>query len=133
MSWIGPQLTHWQAVMNINCYLKKSKSRPVVRSTLGTPAGLALINDANTRIYRGHPWVGRVRLYATLINDANTRIYKGLDPSRQQLVGTPPLGVRDRVEVVFFQDPGTYLVFAMSSTGVERRYASDRGHWQHSV
>jgi hypothetical protein len=75
----------------------------------GTPAGLALINDANNRIYRG------------------------LDPSRLRLVGTPPLGVRDRVEVVFFQNPGTYLVFGMSSTGVESRYASDSGHWQHSV
>jgi hypothetical protein len=75
----------------------------------GTPAGLALINDANNRIYRG------------------------LDPRRLQLVGTTPLGVRGRVEVVFLQIPGTCLVFGMSSTGVERRYARDSGHWQNSV
>jgi plastocyanin len=36
-----------------------------------------------------------------LINDPNRRIYRGLDPSTQ---------TRDRVEVVHFEKPGTYLV-----------------------
>ena len=36
-----------------------------------------------------------------LINDPNRRIYAGLDPSLQ---------TRDRVEVVHFANPGTYLV-----------------------
>jgi hypothetical protein len=36
-----------------------------------------------------------------LINDPNNRIYRGLDPSLQP---------RDRVEVVHFPNPGTYLV-----------------------
>ena len=36
-----------------------------------------------------------------LINDPNRRIYRGLDPSTQ---------LRDRVEVVQFANPGTYLV-----------------------
>lgn len=36
-----------------------------------------------------------------IIDDANRRIYRGLDPSLQ---------ARDRVEVVNFAEPGTYLV-----------------------
>src|SRR5262245_36254078 len=36
-----------------------------------------------------------------LINDSNRRIYRGLDPSTQS---------QDRVEVVQFANPGTYLV-----------------------
>jgi plastocyanin len=36
-----------------------------------------------------------------LINDPNRRIYRGLDPSLQ---------TQDRVEVVHFDEPGTYLV-----------------------
>ena len=36
-----------------------------------------------------------------LINDSNRRIYRGLDPSTQP---------QDRVEVVHFEEPGTYLV-----------------------
>jgi hypothetical protein len=56
-----------------------------------------------------------------LIDDPRDRIYRGLDPSRLHLVdpvtttvtGTAlaeTLGVRDRVEVVYFPNPGTYLV-----------------------
>jgi len=44
-----------------------------------------------------------------LIDDPTNRIYRGLDPSLQPL----DLGgafVQDRVEVVFFPKPGTYLV-----------------------
>ena len=47
-----------------------------------------------------------------LINDPNRRIYAGLDPSLQ---------TRDRVEVVHFPDPGTYLVIC----GVRPHFVND--------
>lgn len=41
-----------------------------------------------------------------LINDPTNRVYRGLDPSIFR-----PLGqIQDRIEVVHFNDPGTYLV-----------------------
>ena len=48
-----------------------------------------------------------------LINDATNRIYRGQDPSLQPNTRssvTPPPFLQDRVEVVRFLDPGTYLV-----------------------
>jgi plastocyanin len=48
-----------------------------------------------------------------LINDPNNRIYRGLDPSLQP---------RDRVEVVRFANPGTYLVIC----GVFPHFVNDR-------
>jgi len=48
-----------------------------------------------------------------LINDPNNRIYRGLDPSLQP---------RDRVEVVHFANPGTYLVIC----GVFPHFVNDR-------
>jgi len=48
-----------------------------------------------------------------LINDPNNRIYRGLDPSLQP---------RDRVEVVHFARPGTYLVIC----GVFPHFVNDR-------
>jgi len=46
-----------------------------------------------------------------LIDDANRRIYRGQDPSRQSLLqGQPAVSTQDRVEVLFFPKPGTYLV-----------------------
>ncbi|MGO4890023.1 hypothetical protein ACJ2A9_19940 [Anaerobacillus sp. MEB173] len=48
-----------------------------------------------------------------LINDPNRRIYRGLDPSLQP---------RDRVEVVHFAKPGTYLVIC----GVFPHFVNDR-------
>jgi len=48
-----------------------------------------------------------------LINDPNSRIYRGLDPSLQP---------RDRVEVVHFANPGTYLVIC----GVFPHFVNDR-------
>lgn len=60
---------------------------------------------------------------AELIDDAAHRIYQGLDPSRLQLVD--PLGgalvVRDRVEVVHFPKPGTYLVIC----GIRGHFVND--------
>lgn len=52
------------------------------------------INVAATRPTTGIPVV-------PIIDDATNRIYRGLDPSLQP---------RDRVEVVQFSEPGTYLV-----------------------
>jgi hypothetical protein len=49
-----------------------------------------------------------------LIDDANNRIYRGPDPS---------LFPRDRVEVVFFPHPGTYLVIC----GVKTHFVDDSG------
>ncbi len=40
-----------------------------------------------------------------IINDAENRIYRGLDPLQR-----PPTSAQDRVEVVQFDEPGTYLV-----------------------
>ncbi len=48
-----------------------------------------------------------------LINDPTNRIYRGLDPSLQS---------RDRVEVVHFANPGTYLVIC----GVFPHFVNDR-------
>src|SRR5215813_10856539 len=48
-----------------------------------------------------------------LINDPTNRIYRGLDPSQQP---------RDRVEVVHFANPGTYLVIC----GVFPHFVNDR-------
>jgi hypothetical protein len=46
-----------------------------------------------------------------LINDATNRIYRGQDPSLQPLDrGATPAFLQDRVEVVHFSKPGTYLV-----------------------
>jgi plastocyanin len=48
-----------------------------------------------------------------LIADPNRRIYRGLDPSTippLEVPGTPPIRAQDRVEVVHFPEPGTYLV-----------------------
>ncbi len=50
-----------------------------------------------------------------IINDPNHRIYRGLDPN----VATNP---RDRVEVVRFSKPGTYLVIC----GVVNHFVNDR-------
>ena len=47
-----------------------------------------------------------------LIDDPNNRIYRGLDPRPQP---------RDRVEVVFFDLPGTYLVIC----GVRPHFVND--------
>ena len=47
-----------------------------------------------------------------LIDDPNNRIYRGLDPSLQ---------TRDRVEVVHFSHPGTYLVIC----GVRPHFVDD--------
>ena len=41
-----------------------------------------------------------------VINDPTNRIYRGVDPSIYRAIG----GILDRVEVVHFHDPGTYLV-----------------------
>lgn len=43
-----------------------------------------------------------------IINDANNRIYRGIDPVVSG--GPPPILNLDRVEVVHFDKPGTYLV-----------------------
>jgi plastocyanin len=43
-----------------------------------------------------------------IMNDANRRIYRGIDPVISS--GPPPVLNLDRVEVVHFADPGTYLV-----------------------
>jgi plastocyanin len=50
-----------------------------------------------------------------LINDPNRRIYAGLDPSRQP-------NTFDRLEVVHFPNPGTYLVIC----GVLPHFVRDR-------
>lgn len=57
------------------------------------------------------PTVGN--LPAFLINDPNHRIYRGLDPSTQS---------QDRVEVVQFDRPGTYLVIC----AVRPHFVNDR-------
>lgn len=43
-----------------------------------------------------------------VINDANRRIYRGINPVIA--AGPPPVINLDRVEVVHFGTPGTYLV-----------------------
>jgi hypothetical protein len=60
---------------------------------------------------------------AELIDDAQNRIYRGLDPSRLQLVDPigDPISVRDRVEVVHFPKPGTYLVIC----GIRSHFVND--------
>ena len=43
-----------------------------------------------------------------VINDPNRRIYRGVNPVINP--GPPPVYTPDRVEVVHFEEPGTYLV-----------------------
>jgi plastocyanin len=45
-----------------------------------------------------------------LINESTNRIYRGLDPSQQPLYRSGDAFIQDRVEVVRFANPGTYLV-----------------------
>jgi hypothetical protein len=67
--------------------------------------------DRNTLILT-HPSTGVAIPAGGVINDVNNRVYRGLDP--QFLIpSTNPQQVpreRDRVEVVQFTKPGTYLV-----------------------
>ena len=51
-----------------------------------------------------------------IINDSNNRIYRGWDPNT-----VPNTFARDRVEVVHFADPGTYLVIC----GVRNHFVND--------
>jgi len=55
-----------------------------------------------------------------LINDPTNRIYWGLDPSLQPLDRSGAF-LQDRVEVVFFPKPGTYLVIC----GVRGHFVND--------
>jgi len=52
-----------------------------------------------------------------IINDAINRVYRGVDPNGQP-------AVRDRVEVVQFSKPGTYLVIC----GVRNHFVNDNMH-----
>src|SRR5262245_34765692 len=55
-----------------------------------------------------------------LVDDPTNRIYRGLDPSQQPL----DLGgafLQDRVEVVYFPNPGTYLVIC----GIRGHFVND--------
>ena len=61
-----------------------------------------------------------------LIDDPNHRVYRGQDPSLQPLeressLKPAPEFVQDRVEVVFFPNPGTYLVIC----GVHGHFVND--------
>lgn len=59
--------------------------------------------DINTSILVPGPRPG-----PPIINDSNRRIYRGIDPLVS--AGPPPVFNVDRVEVVQFENPGTYLV-----------------------
>jgi plastocyanin len=56
-----------------------------------------------------------------LIDDATNRIYRGLDPSLQPLDRSGVAFLQDRVEVVYFPKPGTYLVIC----GVRGHFVND--------
>jgi plastocyanin len=71
------------------------------------------VNTANTRGPLPSP-------PAALIDDPTNRIYRGLDPSLQPLGLSGQFG-QDRVEVVFFPKPGTYLVIC----GVRGHFVTD--------
>jgi len=75
----------------------------------GTQPGDIRTDAAHTILSTGTPNV------VPLINDPFRRIYRGQDPSLQPLLqpstlGHGPVSSQDRVEVVFFPKPGTYLV-----------------------
>jgi len=57
---------------------------------------------------------------AALIDDPTNRIYRGLDPSLQPLDQSGAFG-QDRVEVVLFSKPGTYLVIC----GIRGHFVND--------
>jgi hypothetical protein len=56
-----------------------------------------------------------------LIDDAVNRLYRGPDPSLQPLDWSGVAFVQDRVEVVHFPKPGTYLVIC----GVRAHFVND--------
>jgi hypothetical protein len=56
-----------------------------------------------------------------LIADATNRIYRGLDPSLQPLDRSEVAFLQDRVEAVYFPNPGTYLVIC----GIRGHFVND--------
>jgi plastocyanin len=56
-----------------------------------------------------------------LIADATNRIYRGLDPSLQPLDRSEVTFLQDRVEAVYFPNPGTYLVIC----GIRGHFVND--------
>jgi hypothetical protein len=83
-----------------------------------------IISGLHTPIIYDHRKPGEISVMSPLpgaaggiINDDNNRIYRGLDPNT-----VPPVPNRDRVEVVHFPNPGTYLVIC----GVVNHFVNDR-------
>jgi len=76
--------------------------------TTGTPAGVLLINDPTNRIYRGQD--------PSLQPLLQPSTFPGHDQTEPLIVST-----QDRVEVVLFPKPGTYLVIC----GVRAHFVND--------
>ena len=78
--------------------------------------------DIDTNIANTTPSTG-IPMGVPLINDPINRIYRGQDPSRQPMLTLTPTGPvsQDRVEVVHFPKPGTYLVIC----GVRAHFVDD--------
>lgn len=87
---------------------------------------LVLVYDDGTQpgdIDTGNTIAPTLQPVPPLINDPRNRIYRGLDPSTLPLLrGPDPPPLQDRVEVVRFANPGTYLVIC----GVLPHFVNDR-------
>jgi plastocyanin len=96
--------------------------QPIVYDDGTQPADIKTVVDVNTTTTTGPTPSPAV----DLIDDPNHRIYRGLDPSLQPLerassLKPTPEFLQDRVEVVFFRNPGTYLVIC----GVHGHFVND--------
>jgi hypothetical protein len=76
--------------------------------------------DIDTNIANTTPSTG-IPANVPLINDPVSRIYRGQDPSRQPMLFPSGPVSQDRVEVVHFPKPGTYLVIC----GVRAHFVDD--------
>jgi hypothetical protein len=87
--------------------------QPIVYNAGAQPDNIDVDVTTTTRGPRPSP-------AAVLIDDPTNRIYRGLDPSLQPLDLGGAFG-QDRVEVVFFSTPGTYLVIC----GIRGHFVDD--------
>jgi plastocyanin len=96
--------------------------QPIVYDDGTHPVDIKTVVDVNTTTTTGPTLSPAV----VLIDDPNHRIYRGQDPSLQPLerpssLKPTPEFLQDRVEVVFFPNPGTYLVIC----GVHGHFVND--------
>ena len=88
--------------------------QPIVYGHGTQPEGIDVENTTTTTGPTPSPAV-------VLINDPTNRTYRGTDPSLQPLDRSGVTFVQDRVEAVYFPEPGAYLVIC----GIRNHFVND--------